>query len=42
MEASEPKCNIMHAYKLEEYDVEEWLTALWETKENAAFKALLN
>lgn len=34
-----PVCDIMHAYKLQDYDVEEWLTALWETKDNASFKS---
>ena len=35
------KFDLMHAYKLQDYDVEEWLIALWETKDNATFKRLV-
>ena len=42
MEAASTKCNILHAYKLEDYDVEEWLTDLWQTKENNVFKVLIS
>ena len=38
----EAKCGIMQAYRLEDYDVEEWLTALWSTKLNRDFKELVN
>lgn len=32
----------MHAYKLEDYNVEEWLTELWKSKLNSDFKRLVN
>ena len=35
-------CNILHAYKLQDYDVEEWLSELWASKANADFKRLIN
>ena len=35
-------CSIMHAYKLEDYDVEEWLSELWSTKLNSQFKQRIN
>ena len=36
MEASD--CDLMHAYRLQDYRVEEWLTNLWATTDNASFK----
>ena len=36
------KLPLLHAYKLEEYNVEEWLTGLWESKLNSEFKELVN
>ena len=37
-----PKCTLMEAYHLEDYDVEEWLTGLWQTKLNSEFKSQVN
>ena len=42
MEASAPSCNILHAYKLEDYNVEEWLKELWSSKLNSEFKTQVN
>ena len=33
------KCDLMHAYKLQDYDVEEWLKTLWESSMNSSFKS---
>ena len=40
--ATKQTCHIMHAYRLEDYDVEPWLSELWATKLNREFKQKLN
>lgn len=42
MEDQQAKLPLLHAYKLEEYNVEEWLTGLWDSKLNSDFKELVN
>jgi len=32
-------CPLLHAFRLQDYIVDEWLTSLWASKENADFKA---
>ena len=36
------QCELLHAYKLQDYRVADWLTTLWQTAENSAFKRQLN
>ena len=38
----EAKCPLLHAYKLHDYSVSEWLTEIWQSKENSQFKSLVN
>ena len=37
-----PQCELLHAYKLQDYRVAQWLSTLWQTAENSAFKGQLN
>lgn len=36
------QCELLHAYKLQDYRVADWLSTLWQTVENSAFKGQLN
>ena len=33
---------LLHAYKLQDYNVEPWLAALWQSKLNSDFKTMVN